>query len=149
MPSAPTSKAVLAVPSVGDKWHLKRLHRRLDNRDEVLEAALQLIEEWDPAVFPAISKIVGFAYNKSASASDVVLSVVGADFTAGSAITVTLGGTEVTPTRNVGAQTLTLPGAAVNTITDDAANPIGTQLMLMVRIDNVLLPPVAMTVILA
>jgi len=149
MPAAPTSKAVLAVPSVGERWHQKRLHRRLDDRDSVLEAALQTIEEWDPAVYPAISKVAGFAYNKASGASDVVISVVGADFTASSVITVTLGGTAVTPTKNVGAQTLTLPGAAVNAITDDAANAIGTQLMLMVRIDGVLLPPVAMTVLLA
>jgi len=149
MPSAPTSKAVLAAPSSPSRWHQKRLHRRLDDRDSVLEAAIQLVEEWDPAVFPSISKVAGFVYNKSGGASDVVISIVGADFTADSLITVTLGGTSVTPTKDVGAQTITLPGAAVNAITDSASNPIGTQLMLMVRIDGVLCPPVAMTVLLA
>lgn len=141
MPSVPTSKAVLGVPSVSDKWHLKRLHRRLDNRDEVLEAALQLIEEWDGGVFPVITKVAGFDPSKASSDDDMVVSIGGADFTAGSTVTAVLGTTELTVTKNVGAQTLTLAGvdAIVNAAT------IGDQLMLMVRIDNVLCPPVAMT----
>jgi hypothetical protein len=141
MPSAPTSKAVLAVPSVGDKWHLKRLHRRLDNRDEVLEAALQLIEEWDSAVFPVITKVVGFDPSQGSADNSITVSIGGVDFSASSVITAVLGTTSLTVTKDVGAQTLALTG--VNAVVDAAA--IGDQLMLMVRIDNVLCPPVTMT----
>jgi hypothetical protein len=140
MPSAPTSKAVLGVPSVSDKWHLKRLHRRLDNRDEVLEAALQLIEEWDGGVFPVITRVAGFDPSKLSTDNDMVVSIGGADFTAGSTVTAVLGTTELTVTRDVVAQTLTLVG--VNPIVDGAA--LGDQLVLMIRIDNVLCPPVTL-----
>lgn len=141
MPSAPTSKAVLAVPSVGDKWHLKRLHRRLDNRDEVLEAALQLIEEWDSAVFPVITKVAGFDPSQISTDNSITVFIGGVDFSASSVITAVLGTTSLTVTKDVGAQTLALTG--VNAVVDAAA--IGDQLMLMVRIDNVLCPPVTMT----
>lgn len=141
MPSAPTSKAALAVPSVGEKWHLKRLHRRLDNRDEVLEAALQLIEEWDSAVFPVITKVAGFDPSQASSDNSITVSIGGVDFSASSVITAVLGTTTLTVTKDEGAQTLALTG--VNAVVDAAA--VGDQLMLMVRIDNVLCPPVAMT----
>lgn len=140
MPSVPTSKAVLGVPSVSDKWHLKRLHRRLDNRDEVLEAALQLIEEWGGEVFPVITKVAGFDPAQASSDDSITVFIGGADFTAGSTVTAVLGTVDLTVVKNVGLQTLTLTGvdAVVNAAT------IGDQLMLMVRIDNVLCPPVTM-----
>jgi hypothetical protein len=140
MPSAPTSKAVLAVPSVGDKWHLKRLHRRLDNRDEVLEAALQLIEEWAPDAFPVITKVAGFNPSKTTADDSITVSIGGVDFSASSAITAVLGTTSLAVAKNVGPQTLTLTGVAVAL----AAAAVDDQLMLMVRIDNVLCPPVTM-----
>ena len=140
MPSAPTSKAVLAVPSVGDKWHLKRLHRRLDNRDEVLEAALQLVEEWAPGAFPVITKVAGFDPSQASTDDSITVSIGGVDFSASSAITAVLGTTSLTVTKDVGAQTLSLTG--VNPVVDAAT--VGDQLMLMVRIDNVLCPPVTM-----
>ena len=40
--SAPTSVAVAAVSDVGDKWHRKRVMSKLDDRDSVLEEAIQL-----------------------------------------------------------------------------------------------------------
>jgi hypothetical protein len=148
--SAPTSKAVIAAAASGNRWHQKRIHRRLDDRDTVLDAALETVENWDSAVFPAVTKVTGFAYNKASGASNVDVFVTGAAFTDDSVVQVTLGGTAITGlTLNVAQQRITLPGAQVNTITDDALNPIGTQLMLMVRIDGVLCPPVAMTVLLA
>jgi hypothetical protein len=140
MPSAPTSKAVLGVPSVEDKWHIKRLHRRLDDRDEVIQAALQLLEEWDSAVFPVITKVAGFDSSQGSSGNSITVSIGGADFTADSTVTAVLGTVALTVTKNAGAQTLALTG--VNAVVDAAA--IGDQLMLMVRIDNVLCPPVTM-----
>lgn len=141
MPFAPTSKAVLAVPSVGDKWHLKRLHRRLDNRDEVLESALQLIEEWAPGAFPVITKVAGFDPSQTTADDSITVSIGGVDFSASSPITAVLGDTSLTVTKDVGAQTLTLTKVADAL----AAASVGDQLMLMVRIDNVLCPPVTMT----
>jgi hypothetical protein len=143
MPATPTSKAVLAAPNVTSQWHLKRLHRRLDDRDSVLETALQLIEEWDAAVFPVIAKVAGFEPSKAATSGNVTVSISGADFTADSVVTATLGTTALTVTKNAGAQTLTLAGAGIETAVN-AASP-GDQLVLLVRIDNVLCPPVALT----
>jgi hypothetical protein len=140
MPSAPTSKAVLGVPSVEDKWHIKRLHRRLDNRDEVLEAALQLIEEWGGEVFPVITRVAGFNSTKGSLDDSITVSIGGADFTADSTVTAVLGTADLTVTKNVGAQTLALTG--VSDVVEEAT--LGDQLMLMVRIDNVLCPPVTM-----
>jgi len=139
--SAPTSKAVIAAAASGNRWHQKRIHRRLDDRDAVLDAALETVENWDPAVFPVITKVAGFDPSKASSDDTMTVSIGGADFSAGSSITAVLGTTSLTVTKNVGAQTLDLTG--VNAVVDAAT--VGDQLMLLVRIDNVLCPPVTMT----
>lgn len=139
--SAPTSKAVIAAAASGNRWHQKRIHRRLDDRDTVLDAALERVENWDPAVFPVITKVVGFEPSKLSSDDAMTVFISGADFSAGSSITVVLGTTSLPVTKNVGLQTLDLTG--VNAIVDAAT--VGDHLMLLVRIDNVLCPPVTMT----
>jgi len=148
MPATPTSKAVLAAPNVTSQWHLKRLHRRLDDRDSVLETALQLIEEWDSAVFPAISKVSGFQPDLSEAASNVVVAIGGAGCASTDTITVTLGGTAV-PDADIikGTNLVTLVGARVKTILTALA--AGAAPVLAIRINNVLCPPVLLPVITA
>lgn len=146
MPTAPTSKAVLAVPSVGDKWHLKRLHRRLDNRDEVLEAALQLIEEWDPVVFPVINRVNGYQPDLSEAASDLVVRLGGSGCTTTSSVTVSIGGSTV-PAGDItlAANRVTIAGAQVKTIL--TALGAGALPVLSIRVNNVLCPPVLLSVL--
>lgn len=148
MPATPTSKAVLAAPNVTSQWHLKRLHRRLDDRDSVLETALQLIEEWDSAVFPAISKVSGFQPDLSETASDVVVAIGGAGCVSTDTITATLGGTTV-PAADItkGTNLVTLDGDRVKTILTALA--AGAAPVLAIRINNVLCPPVLLPVITA
>ena len=148
MPATPTSKAVLAAPNFTSQWHLKRLHRRLDDRDSVLETALQLIEEWDAAVFPVITKVAGFEPSQAATSGAIVVSIGGTDFTSSSTVTATLGSTTLTLlSRNTNDQTLTFAGAGIESAVNAATT--GDQLVLSIRIDNVLCPPVALTPITA
>jgi len=139
--AAPTSKAVIAAAASGNRWHQKRIHRRLDDRDAVLDAALESVENWDSAVFPVITKVAGFDPSQASTDDSITVSIGGVDFVAGSTITAVLGSTSLTVVKNVGAQTLALTG--VNAVVDAAS--VGDQLMLMVRIDNVLCPPVTLT----
>lgn len=148
MPAAPTSKAVLAVPSVGERWHQKRLHRRLDDRDSVLESSIQLVEEWDSAVFPIIARVSGFQPDLSEAASNVVVAIGGSGCVSTDTITATLGGTTV-PAGDItkGTNSITLTGARVKTILTALA--AGAAPVLAIRINNVLCPPVLLPVIVA
>jgi hypothetical protein len=137
MPNAPTSKAVLAVPTVADQWHEKRVNRKLDDRDQVLEEAIQLTEEWDTAVYPTIDLVAGFDPDRSAS-SAVTLTIGGSGCATTDTVTVLLGGEEVANTP--GAGTVSLAGAAVQTAL--TAIGAGPQPLLAVRINDVLCPPV-------
>lgn len=142
MPNAPTSKAVLAVPTVGDQWHQKRVNRKLDDRDQVLEEAIQLVEEWDSSVYPVIDTVSGFDPSIAAS-SAVTIGVGGAGCAADDTVVVTLGGETVANTP--GADSITLAGAAVQTaITAVGAGP---QPVLLVRINNVMCPPVLLAAV--
>jgi len=148
MPATPTSKAVLAAPNATSQWHLKRLHRRLDDRDSVLETALQLIEEWDAAVFPAISLVSGFQPDLSEPASDVVISIGGSGCASTDTITVTLGGVAV-PADDItkGTNMVTLDDNRVKNILEELT--AGKAPVLAIRINNVLCPPVLLPVIVA
>ena len=98
MPKAPSSKAVLAVPTVGDQWHRKRVSRKLDDRDQVLEEAIQLVEEHDVAVYPYIEHIrpagAGVATWTAAAGSDdftLTFSIGGVGCSASSTVTCVVG----------------------------------------------------------
>ena len=142
MPNAPSSKAVLAVPTVGDQWHRKRVNRKLDDRDQVLEEAIQLVEEWPAATYPYIVSLTGFngaAAAPVASGSGGVLAIGGVDFSATSSISVVLGSTTLSDTAtDVSAQTINF-GYDVSSL--DAG-----QYALVVRVDNVMCPVVYVTV---
>jgi|SaaInlStandDraft_3_1057020.scaffolds.fasta_scaffold04064_2 hypothetical protein len=152
--SAPTSAAVAAVPDVGDKWHRKRVMSKLDDRDSVLEEGIQLVEEWDAAVYPFISNLTppeapgATKYNDVAATGsdfDLVFAIGGAGCTASSTVTCTVGSESIgsgsiTPGTNT--ITVTVPDMADWT-TSPAANDI---VSIYLRIDNVLCPVVSLPV---
>ena len=142
MPNAPTSKAVLAVPTVGDQWHRKRVSRKLDDRDQVLEEAIQLVEEWPAATYPYIVSLTDFdgtAAAPVASAAGGVLAIGGVDFSATSSISVVLGSTTLSDTTtDVSAQTINFGY--------DVSGLSAGQYALVVRVDNVMCPVVYVTV---
>jgi hypothetical protein len=141
MPNAPTSKAVLAVPTVGDQWHQKRVSRKLDDRDQVLEEAIQLVEEYDTAVYPYIVKFSGWdaaAQSVTGTSSIVlVLTFAGTSIT-GATITATLGGESGSVAIGSGTQaTITWAGGLAGFT---AVPTAGDVLMLYVRVNDVLVP---------
>jgi hypothetical protein len=138
MPNAPTSKAVLAVPTVGDQWHQKRVNRKLDGRDQVLEEAIQLLEERDSAVYPVITAVRGFNPSKGAAGTDVVVLLSGL-CTASSTVTCSIGATAI-PTPAAGTNQVTLPAAEVDAAVDAAT--LGDLLTITLRVDNMFCPSV-------
>jgi len=60
------SKSIEAVPTYSTRWHQQRINRRLDDRDNVIKEAMELLENHDATVMPAISAMA-----------------MGADFTVG------------------------------------------------------------------
>ena len=146
--SAPTSVAVAAVSDVGDKWHRKRVMSKLDDRDSVLEEAIQLVEEFDVAVFPHISNLAPSiaagteGYNdvsETGGEFDLVFTIGGAGCTASSVVTCVVGSEsiaadDIVPGTNT--VTVTVPDMADWTTTP-AANAL---VPIYLRIDNVLCP---------
>lgn len=142
--SAPTSVAVAAVSDVGDKWHRKRVMSKLDDRDSVLEEAIQLVEEWDVAAFPTIDQVDGFDPSIGGGA-DVTLTIGGSGCVAADTVTVILGGETVANTP--GTNSIVLANAAV--VTAITAIGAGPQPALVVRINNVMCPPVLLAAVTA
>lgn len=143
MPKAPSSKAVLAVPTVGDQWHRKRVSRKLDDRDQVLEEAIQLVEEYDTAVYPYIVKFSGWDATAQSVGSPgtgdivLVLTFAGTSIT-GATITATLGGESGSVVIDSGTQaTITWAGGLAGFT---AVPTAGDVLMLYVRVNDVLVP---------
>lgn len=145
MPTAPTAKSLIATTESGT-WAFKRINKKLDDRDEALALALQLIEEWDPAVFPHITKVTGWQPSKGATSGAIVAHIGGRDFTESSVVTATLGGTTIAvSSKDHEAQTITLTAATVESIVNAAT--AGDQLALVIRIDNMLCPPLLLATI--
>jgi hypothetical protein len=141
MPRAPTAKSLLAVPTVGTQWHQKRVHQKLDDRDSVLAEAVQLVEEWDAAVFPYVVKVNGWdaAAQSVAGTGNIVLVLTCAGPTlVGATVSALLGGKAGTVVINSATQmTITWTGGLAGFGTVPAADDM---LMLYVRVDNVLMP---------
>jgi hypothetical protein len=139
-----SSTALKSAAGYSNKWHQKRIHRKLDDRDDVLDEALQLIEEHDTSVFPVVTAITGFSTSKgSGGTSSGALSVGGAGCTASSTVTLTIGATDVdvTPGTNT---------VAVDTDADVdavmAAATVGDHLPVYLRVDGVLCPVLTLKV---
>lgn len=43
-----------AVSNVGSRFHIQRINRRLDDRDNVIKEAIGILEEKDPTYFPTV-----------------------------------------------------------------------------------------------
>lgn len=148
--TAPTSAAVAAVSDVGEKWHRKRVNRKLDDRDSVLEEAIQLVEEYDVAVYPYVVKVAGWdaTAQSRASAADVVLvlTCAGPALT-GATITALLGGESGTVVIDTATQmTITWAGGLAGFSSVPAVDDL---LMLYVRVDDVLVPVPSLAPVLA
>jgi hypothetical protein len=141
-----TSKAVQAVPSVAQLWERKRLHRRLDGRDAVLEKALQIIEEWDPAVFPHISRISGYEPSIGGTPANLIATIGGSGCVAGDTVVASLGGQSLTASVTT-ANVVTITAASVlDAITAITA---GKSPVLVIRVNNVLCPPLLLPAVTA
>jgi hypothetical protein len=138
-----TAKSLLNAAGYSNKWHTKRIHRKLDDRDDVIDEALQLLEEKDTSVFTYISSIAGWdaTAQSRASATAITLVITTAGPTiAATTITAILGGESGAITIDSATQmtivfTGGLAGFGVVPAVDDL-------LPLYIRVDNVLLPVV-------
>ncbi len=144
-----TSKALLGAAGYSTKWHQKRIHRKLDDRDDVMDEALEIIESYDPTVLPLIEKIVGISGSKGATMGGVTFHIGGVGCTSASTITLAVGGTSIaldTP----GADTVAVSSAgltALNALIDAGTTTTGSILAVYLRVDNVLCPPFTFTVV--
>lgn len=136
-----TAKSLLNASNYSTKWHQKRIHRKLDDRDDVIDEALQIVEEYDTAVYPSIVRVSGWDGTAqsaaSATAITLVVTVSGASIT-GTTITSVLGGEAGVVTIGSATQmTIVWAGG----LAGFAATPAPDDLLaLYIRVDNVLLP---------
>lgn len=73
-----------AVSNVGSRFHIQRINRRLDDRDNVIKEAIGILEEKDPTYFPTITSVTtdnAFAAG-NLSAGNAVCSVGGVNLSA-------------------------------------------------------------------
>ena len=147
-----TSKALLGAAGYSTKWHQKRIHRKLDDRDDVIDEALEIIEDFDTSVYPYISAIVGLAgreYTFNASgAIGFEVHVAGKGLAATDTVTAVLGGvTAGTVTIDVSASkvTLSFAGGAAAFTYNGGTSAAGDIVPLYVRVNNVLLPTINIT----
>lgn len=142
------SSALKGASSYATKWHTKRIHRKLDDRDDVLDEALQIIESHDTSALPLISAITGLSGSKAATITAVTFGIGGAGCTSASTITLVVGSSSIaldTP----GSNTVAVAAAgitALNTLIDDAGTTVGTLLPIYLRVDGVLCPVVTLLV---
>lgn len=139
-----TAKSLINADSYSTKWHQKRIHRKLDDRDDVLDEALQIIESHDAAALPFISSATGIDLASSSNASVPVFAIGGAGCTAASSATLVVGSTSVDVTAGTNEVTVDTAGdfqAVMN------AGSAGDILPLYLRVDDVLCP--AITLVLA
>jgi len=142
-----TAKSLINADSYSTKWHQKRIHRKLDDRDDVLDEALQIIESHDTSALPLISSISGLNGSKAATVSSVAIAVGGAGCTSASTITLVVGSASIaldppgTNTVAVAAGGVT----ALDTLFNSAA--VGDILPIYLRVDGVLCPVVTLSVI--
>lgn len=137
-----TSVALQGAANFSTKWNTKRIHRKLDDRDDVLDEALQLLEEHDTSVFPVVTKIAGLDLSiGSAAASAVQFTIGGAGCTATSTVTLTVGAATIaaTPGTNVvDVDAGPLGIVALNAVVSGGA--VSDLVPVYLRIDGVLCP---------
>jgi len=96
-----TSTALKKAASYATKWHTKRIHRKLDDRDDVLDEAFQLLEEHDTSAFPFIKTIlpsvaIATAYSVGSTTSfDLTFAIGGAGCAASDTATCVIGGESI------------------------------------------------------
>ena len=140
-----TAKSLINADSYSTKWHQKRIHRKLDDRDDVLDEALQILESHDASALPFISSATGIDLASSTNASASVTFVIGgAGCTAASSATLVVGATSVDVTAGTNEVTVDTDGdfqAVMN------AGSAGNILPVYLRVDDVLCP--ALTLVLS
>lgn len=138
-----TAKSLINADSYSTKWHQKRIHRKLDDRDDVLDEALQIIESHDTAALPYISAFSGATDYDSVSQTGgtalLTIAIAGAGCTAASTVTCIVG------TESIGSGSIA-PGTNEVQVTipdmgDWGTTPAAGDLVpVYLRIDGVLCP---------
>ena len=134
-----TAKSLVNADSYSTKWHQKRIHRKLDDRDDVLDEALQILESHDASALPFITSATGIdlASTGNASGPTVAFAIGGAGCTAASSATLVVGSTSVDVTAGTNEVTVDVDAdfqAVMN------AGSAGDILPLYLRVDDVLCP---------
>ena len=133
-----TSKALLGAAGYSTKWHQKRIHRKLDDRDDVLDEALQIIESHDASALPRITGIASLSLASSTNSSTgVSFTIGGAGCTAASTATLVMGATTVAV--SCGTNVVT-PDADADVEAVMDAGSTGTILPVYLTVDGVLCP---------
>ena len=69
-----------AVTNVGTRFHIQRINRRLDDRDNVIKEAIGILEEKDPTYFPTVTLVrpvsISAAALQGAASSTVTLCTI-------------------------------------------------------------------------
>ena len=75
-----TSKTLQGATSYDSRWHTQRINRRLDDRDNLVAEALQLVEQWDTTSLPTIVGLSGVdpSVGAGGGSTGVTLTVGGA-----------------------------------------------------------------------
>lgn len=133
-----TAKSLLNADSYSTKWHQKRIHRKLDDRDDVLDEALQIIESHDASALPRITGIANLSLASSSNSStSVSFTIGGAGCTATSTATLVMGATTVAVSCGTNAVT---PDADADVEAVMDAGSTGTILPVYLTVDGVLCP---------
>lgn len=140
-----TAKSLINASSYSNKWHQKRIHRKLDDRDDVLDEALQILESHDTTALPVISSATGIDSSATGNAStSVTFAIGGAGCTATSSATLVVGATSVDVTAGTNEVTVDTDGdfqAVMN------AGSAGDILPVYLRVDDVLCPVITLLLI--
>ena len=142
-----TAKSLINSDSYSNKWHQKRIHRKLDDRDDVLDEALQILESHDASALPRIVSITGFATSTGGGSSAAVITVGGAGCTATSTVSLTIGATTIANI-TAGTNTVTADNTAGEVEVDAvmAAASAGDFLPVYLVVDSVLCPVMSLLV---
>ena len=141
-----TAKSLINADSYSTKWHQKRIHRKLDDRDDVLDEALQILESHDTSALPLITKVEGLVGSKASTITAVTFTVGGASCDADSTITLTVGGVTIgLDTPGTGTVAVSAAGiTALNTFVDDPSTAVDTMVPVYLRVDGVLCPVISL-----
>lgn len=133
-----TAKSLINADSYSNKWHQKRIHRKLDDRDDVLDEALQIIESHDASALPRITAIANLSLaSTSNSSTGCAFTIGGAGCAAASTATLVIGSTAVDVTCGTNSVEPDLD-ADVEAVMD--AGSTGTILPVYLTVDGVLCP---------